>query len=286
MRKFKLKKLICLALVLVMLLSLSGCGLGSAITAAKAARAMSKLKSVSGELVLDLQLSAYGMEIPAKLSAPVDFVTEPFALQADTQLELMGQSVPAFRVFMEKDDAYLKLYLGTSTAALFGGTEVWTAQQTQLGDQKKLSVSTIMGAYTALSDSFSEAGLESVGDFNATRYDGVLSEKLVSRFFKGSGGLTVSGVKFTEEQLIDAFVDTSVSFWLDNDSHCLVKFQVELSRSTDMLFLGLISDALDMESEAGVDKAVLSFTVSDFDSVDKIIIPDEAKAALESGPPV
>lgn len=278
MKKSSIKNLLCLLLVLCMLLSLSGCGLGSAITAAKAARAMSKLESVSGELVLDLELSAYGMEIPAKLSAPVDFVTEPFALQSDTQLELMGSVIPAFKVLMEKDDTYLKLYLGVGTE----GAEAWSAQQTQLKSQKKLSVSTIMGVYSALSDCFHEAGSESVGDFTATRYDGVLSEKLVSRFFKGSGGLTVSGVKFTEEQLVAAFADTSVSFWLDSDSHCLVKFQVELSRSADMLLLGLVSDVLDMDAGAGVDKAILSFTVSEFDSVDEISIPDEAKAALES----
>ncbi len=278
MKQFNAKRLLCLLLVLVMLLSLSGCGLGSAITAAKAARAMSKLKSISGELLLDLELSAYGVEIPAKLSSPVDIVTEPFTMQADSQLELMGSSIPAFKAFMEKDGSYLKLYLGVGTA----GAELWTAQQTQLKSQKKLSVSTIMGVYAALSDSFAEAGLESVGDYKATRYNGILSEKLVSRFFKGSGGLTVSGVEFTEEQLIEAFADTPVSFWLDNDSYCLVKLQVELSRSADMLFLGLISDALGMELEAGVDKAVLSFTVSDFDSVEKIIIPDEALDALEN----
>ena len=282
MKKSLLKRLLCLALATVMLLSLSGCGLGSAITAAKAARAMSKLESVSGELKLDLELSAYGMEIPAALIAPLDFTVEPFALQADSRLELMGNSIPAFRIFMEKEESLLKLYLGTVTTSLLGSTEVWTAQQTQVKSQKKLSVSTIMGVYAALADSFSEKGTESVGSFTATRYDGVLSEKLVARFFKDSGGFTVSGVEFTEEQLIAAFADTPVSFWLDNDSYCLVKLQVDIGGSADMLLSGLISDAFAAEPDTGVDEAVLSFTVNSFDSVDAIIIPDEAKAALEN----
>ena len=61
-----------------------------------------------------------------------------------------------------------------------------------------------------------------------------------------------------------------------------VSFARTLLSGADMLLLGLVSDVLDMDAGAGVNKAVLSFTVSEFDSVDEISIPDEAKAALES----
>ena len=92
---------------------------------------------------------------------------------------------------------------------------------------------------------------------------------------------TVSGVKFSESELIDAFSDTPVSFWLDSDTHCIVKLEMDLSRSADILFLGILSQALGTELDAGIDKAVMSFTVSSFDTVDEIVIPQEAKDALE-----
>lgn len=276
------KRILCLLLVLCLLLSLSGCGIGSAITAAKVAKAVSKLQSVSGDMTLDLELSAYSMEIPAVLSSPVDFIMSPFALQADSQLEIAGKTVPVLKVLMEKDGKTMGIYLGATASTLLGSQEVWTASRVPLKSGSKLSAKTVLTLYMALSDSFSQTGTEAVGGYTASRYDGTLPEKLVSEFFKGSGGMTVYGVEFSEEQLIQAFSNTPVSFWLDSESFRPVKFEADLSRSADILFLGILSQLVNMELEAGINKAVLSFTVSDFDSVDEIVIPQEAKDALEN----
>ena len=280
-KKFGFKRLLCLLLALAMLMSLSACGLGSAITAAKVARAMSKLESVSGDMELELELSAYSLKIPATLSAPVDFIISPFALHADTQIEISGQSVPVLKIYAEKADKKLNLYLGATANSLLGSKEVWTASQSTLKDSPKFGVKTILAIYSALVDSFSEAGTEKLGRYNTVRYEGVLPEALVEKFFEGSGGMTVSDVKFSESELIDAFSDTPVSFWLDSDTHCIVKLEMDLSRSADILFLGILSQALGTELDAGIDKAVMSFTVSSFDTVDEIVIPQEAKDALE-----
>ena len=86
------------------------------------------------------------------------------------------------------------------------------------------------------------------------------------------GGLTLSGKALTVTSSQD---ETLASLGV-------VDVSAQTSGSADMLLSALISDAFAAEPDTGVNEAVLSFTVNSFDSVDAIVIPDEAKAALES----
>jgi len=282
-----IKKLVCLVMVLAMLLVLTGCGLGAAITAAKTARAMSKIESFSAELTVDLECTALGVAVPAVLTAPVNCTVGPFMLEADSEIEMSGTSLPLLKIYMEKDGSLLNLYLGSDAGASLGIPTIWTAQQTKLSGDVKLDVKTVMGIYMALSDSFEAAGTETVGSFTAQRYDGTLPRALVSKLFEGSGGMSFGNVTVSEDELIDALSDTAVSFWLDTDSSRLVKLEADLSGFADKLSLGMISQ-LPVDVELSIEKAVVSFTMEDFDCVDNIVIPEDAKAALESKsePPV
>lgn len=272
------KRLLCLLLVLCMLPVLSGCGLGTALTAAKTARAMSKLESFEGELSAELQADIMGVSTPLELSVPVKCVISPLQFEASLDFELLGLPF-SFRFLGEKEDDILTMYLGMDASGLSEQAVMWSASQSAVKGGAKLDVKTVMGAYLALSDCFEEKGTETLAGFECTLYEGVLTRKVVEKFFEGSGGFNSGNVSLTEAELIDALSDTPVSFWLEKAGSRVIGLRADLSDLAALIAEEALKDSLPVS--LGVSEAVFSFTFTDFDCVDEIVIPDEARAALE-----
>lgn len=265
-----LKRLLCAVLVLALALSLSGCSFSSALTAMKSVKAVSKLESFSCDISLDTEVTDYGL--PVSASASLKCIREPVQLEMQSSVSLADSSVP-----------YISLYLQSEPVPrlIMGLAGAWDVQELKEAPEIKLDLAQTLGLCTKLADSFSEAGTEKVGSYTARRYDGSLTEDFVSLLMGDSDSeIDFGGTAVTTEQLHDALVGMNISLWIDEESFCPVKLQIDLGSFANDIVSGALSQLMG-GIEIGINKAFFTVEVTGLNNVNKIDIPAEALEAIK-----
>lgn len=280
--KTNIRKILCAVLVLVMLLSLSGCGVGSIFSITKTAKAMSKVESASVNISTDIDVEMLGTELPLSGSADVDFTVDPF--RAEINLDLPEQldngsfDIPLYTEYIDGKQA---VYYG----AKLNDTVIWTANTTELEipeGELKLDFKTALGMYIKLSDGFEKVGTEKYGSFDSTHYRGTIPEKVINEIVAQNGeGLTIGEVKLSTEDLAKMFGDMTIDFWIDNDSARIVGLSMDMTKATETA-LELVSGDIPTAQLLSIKKWTISISFTDFNHIDVIEIPEEARAALKS----
>ena len=279
----KMKKAAAFFLAAAMLLSLSACG-SFETKMAKAASKMEKLNSyhMSMSMPMSMSMSILGQDVNMDMDMgwELDIRKEPMAAGGTMTVSVLGvsQELP---FYMEKVGEEYKTYINTGDG--------WTAKTVSAGKQPfQLNALGSLALLAKVGKSFSQIGTETVSGSEATRFDGVIEGELVAGALEMSGALSALtealGTELSTEELAN-LDGIPTSIWIDNKSGMLVRYDMDMAEVVRSLSAGLIDGLMEeyglgnMDVDLSISSLKTSVLLSDFDRIDEIVIPDEARAA-------
>ncbi|MBE6035507.1 MAG: hypothetical protein E7222_12525 [Clostridiales bacterium] len=279
-----LKKLTALGLTVVITAGLAACGGGGSSAKDVMKTAQDKLKdvkSLSYDMVMDMDFSAGEQTIESDTTAKIDYTTDPLAMKINMAMDMGAQGSADITMYAEKlDDKYM-MYM------TMDGVN-W-AKQT-LGDASELeqyNAQNSMELYLNGIENFKEAGTEKINGSDATRYDGVISQDAMGDVMASSGAadkFTQYGLTETQiEELYKDLGDLPASVWIDNESSLPVKYEMDMTGVMQQMFTKVVeSSNQNLPSDFKVDKMFITMTLTNFNNVDKITVPDAARNGQEA----
>lgn len=285
--KYSAKKLLAVLLALALVLGLCACGgpktpaKTPAEVMAKAGENLAKAGSMTFDMAMEISMSAGGETVDMTMTMNGETTTEPVAVHAGMDIDMGALGAMAVELYAEQDDSTVTTYIGMD----LGGSMTWMKEETALDEATAaLDAKGDMGSSLALAANLKEAGTETVGGVEATRYDGVITKENLQQMLENNGmldelGDTLDLKKSLEDaaENTEALSDVPISIWIDREAMLPVKYEMDMTEMMQKL-MTQISMAASMEYPA-VSRMKLSMTIGGIDTVDAITIPDEARNA-------
>lgn len=275
------KKLGIAALALTATISLTACTGQSAEDIMKTAQEkLNEIKSMSYEMKMDMDMAAEGETLKMTMTGNADCIVEPMAMQMDMTMD-MGElgSMPMKMYAQDKDGSYV-IYSGMDVGT---GTMTWTSQTLgSMEDLMQYDAQASMDLYISSADSFKENGTESINGAETVRYDGIISQEAMNEVMTASGVMkqfSALGMDTSEiTEMLANLGDLPISIWVEKESGLPVQYTMDMTTMMQtMMEKALASEAAEGEdTTVTVNKVLISMTMSNFNGVEKIVIPEEA----------
>lgn len=264
-------------MILSLMVGFAACGGGdgkdNAATIEAAREKMDQIESVHYEMTMELGMSAAGESFNVNTAQIADYIIDPMTMKMDMNMDLgMLGGMDMQMYATEKDGAYC-LYTGIDDGT---GNVAWSGQTMDLSELKQYDAAETMKLYLNSGADFKEAGTETINGEKATRYDGVVKGDDIESVLNASGVLD----QLTEMQLITSDVasmlsdigDLPLSIWVSDDSSLPVRYEMDMA---EMMQTMMDNMAEETGETITIDKASIAMTLSNFNSVEDIVIPDE-----------
>lgn len=268
-----MKKTLAMVLAVLMIIGLSACGsFESAMV--KAAKEMEKVESAHTDMTMDMTMgvSAGGSsaDMNMKISMSVDSINEPMQSKAETTTEFLGMSIP-MQLYIEQEGETYNIYASTDSGL------TWQVQAgVTKAEVSQYEFIDSVGFYLECADTFEKAGEEDVNGAKATRYDGVISGDNVKKALEMSGSAEQISALLGEEGEIGDVGELPLSIWLDKKSGLPVRYDMDMTAVMQSMVSSMpMEEGMTME----ISSVTFSVTMSNFNGVSEIVIPDEAKSA-------
>lgn len=281
-----LKKLVALGMAMVLTAGLAACGGsgdgGSAEDVMKKAQdEMSKVKSMSYDMVMDMNMTMGDQKVETSTNGKIDFIADPLAMKMDMTMDMGAQGSYEMNMYAEKAGDEYVMYM------TMDGTNWMKQTLADAAELEQYNAQDSMGLYLEGIENFKEAGTEKVNGSDATRYDGVISKDAMNDVMASSGAadqFAQLGISAAQaEEMYKDLGELPVSLWIDKESSLPVKYEMDMT--------GIMQKLMDKMMEAvgeqaaglsiSVDKMFISMTLSNFNKVEEIKVPDAAKNAQE-----
>ncbi len=270
------------ALALLLVLGLSACGgndAGEAIV--KAQEAMADVQSMTYQTVMEMDLSAEGSSVSMSVSADVSAIVDPLALEMAMSLDMGELGTLDYTSYMVSGDDALTMY----SCLDMGDGPTWIREDvTDMTSLSQYDAKASLDLYLKSAQSFREVGAETVGDYEAVRYDGVIKGDDLDEVLETSGvleQLSNLGIEESADLLTD-IGDLPISIWIDQATSFPVKYEMDMSALMQTM-LGKMAETDESVSGVTVDKLIVSMVVTGVDCVDEIVVPEEALTATSEG---
>lgn len=282
----KMKVLVAASLALVLTVGLAACGGGGASSDGDimktAQKELEKVKSMNCDMVMDMNMSVAGQTMETSTTGKISMMSEPMLMQMDMTMDGGAQGKYDMVMYAEQKDKDYVMYMSADN-----GTTWMKQTMTDVADLSQYDAQASMDMYLGSSEGFKEGATEKVNGSDAVRYDGVISKDAMNEVMASSGAEDqLSSLGITEEQAAEMYKDLGelpISVWIDKESSLPVKYEMDMTAVMQKL-MGNMMEAMG-EAAAGVefkvDKMLISMTMSDFNKVSEIKIPDAAKNAQE-----
>ena len=270
------------ALALLLVLGLSACGGNDASEAiVKAQEAMADVQSMTYQTVMEMDLSADGDSVSMSVSADVSAIVDPLALEMAMSLDMGELGTLDYTSYMVSGDDALTMY----SCLDMGDGPTWIREDvTDMTSLSQYDAKASLDLYLKSAQSFREAGSETVGDYEAVRYDGVIKGDDLDEVLETSGvleQLSNLGIEESADLLTD-IGDLPISIWIDQATSFPVKYEMDMSALMQTM-LGKMAETDESVSGVTVDKLIVSMVVTGVDCVDEIVVPEEALTATAEG---
>ena len=285
----KMNRFLALAMALVLLLALCACGEGGTRSVStpdfetrmrQAQENMSKLESMHMEMSMDvtMELSVLGQTQPMDMRVyyTMDTQNEPARTKLVITTSSMGQSQEQVMYTDESGMIYMQLD-GRS----------WQRQSAQGNSQaNEMQPDQMLQLFLNSAGSFRETGSETINGSKATVYSGVLGGDYVKQVLETTGlGSTLGEALGTGDagNLFDNLGEIPMTIAIDDASGLVVRYTLDMAQVMENLMKNLFNSMLTsqglngVEIEIKVSNCMATATLSQFNSVPEIVIPDEAK---------
>ena len=292
----RLKKLAAILLCLAMLLALTACG-SFEQRVVRAASKMEKLQSyhADSEMTVGMSISLMGqsMDMDVKLNCASDVNKDLKQVYSVMNTELMGETVEILSyVFAGEEEGSLDGYISTDAGETWQHSTMTADELNDVTDAFSAKWPTEFLAESA--KSFAETGKETVNGSQATRFDGVLEGEAVGQAVQSSGVLdSFSGTLPFDLSVVFENLNGSipVSIWVDDKSGMVVRCDMDMTEVFASVWdtmlaqlmaseeLGDIGDLTQLGMEMELREMLMSITLSEFNAVGEITLPEAARAA-------
>lgn len=245
-----------------------------------AQEALNQVTSMRYDMNMDMTLSASGQTMESNTSGVIAYNAEPLTMEMKMTMDMGEQGQLDMVMYAGQEDDNLVLYMsdgtnwGKQTLADAAQLEQYNAQDS-------------MGIYLENIDSFQEVGTEQVNGSDAAKYEGVIANDALNEVMAASGmeeQLAQYGLTGEEAAAIyQDLGDLPVAIWIDKESNLPVKYEMDMTAMMQNIMTKLFEnmDIAAEDMDFTVDNMFISMTLYDFNNVDEIEIPEEAKAAPE-----
>lgn len=267
-----------LALAALCALALPACGQESFESAmARAIREMQDVESMhvdmSADIDMSLSLEGESLELPLAMDMSMDSYTEPLLAHADMDMSLLGQDF-SVEYYIEQGGEGLSAYASADGA-------IWAPMELDEASLGQFSAADSVAFYLRCASAFEKVGEEEVRGATASRYDGEIPADMLSEAIERSGAYDMFESLGVSGESTDGLTSgMGLSIYLDNETGLPVRYVIDMTdlmremMDTTLSAVGA-GDAMSWE----VGEASVSVTLSDFNGIDAIEIPDYARGA-------
>ena len=285
----KMKKLLALMLAAVMALSLAACNNSFEAKLAKAVKKANDVKSMHMDMdmniAMSLSLMGESLDMDMSMEMGMDFQKEPMLAKMEAAISMMGMTKTILSYIERNGDGYT-MYMSEDGS-------FWIKEDVD-ADEVPSQVDGMgveqLQLFLDCAKNFQEVGEETVNGSTATRYDGVIDGAYVAQAMEMTGALDMLDESLGAGLDIDGMEDLGgipTSLWIDKKSGMIVRYDMDMTEIMGALTEGMM-DAIMKEAGLGdfglsfsleISDVTVSATLSNFDQVGEIVIPDAAKAA-------
>ena len=270
-------RILAAAIALLLAISLSACGDSFESAMARALSEMQDVESLHMDMVmsLDMSLSAEGqtLDMPISMDMSMDTINEPLTAHATMNMNVMQQPV-GVEYYLEQSGENYQMYANMDG----GGWESMSMDETELG---QFSAVDGVEFYLQCASAFEKVGEEEVRGATASRYDGEIPADMLAEALERSGAYSmVEGLGVSEDSTEGLTSGMGLSIYLDNETGLPVRYDIDMTdlmREMMEATLAAVGAGDAMSWEIG--EASVSVTLSEFNGIDAIEIPDDARGA-------
>ena len=247
----------------------------------KAMENTASIKSASYSIGMDMAMSSEGTDFNIATTGNIKMTTDPMEYEMTLDMD-MGEEIGSMTTtsYLINKDGEQVLYTGMA----YGGETYWSKQyDATLDSFEQYNAMENIEMYLENAESFKENGTDDINGTEAVRYDGTITgESLESAINSTLGdlGTSIDGTDLSASELFNGIGDLTLSVWIDKETLTVRKYEMDMSEIMSKLFENMSAED---ESLAGIDvsKVLLSMTVSSYDDIDSITVPDDVKSAAE-----
>lgn len=254
-----------------LLLAISGCELTADVMEACLANT-NAAKSISFETDATMSMSVMGQPIVVKMQGEGNSTAEPMRLsmshkQQSGAITVEGQS------YAELLDGEYVQYTG------FNGQ--WIKQTLPAGTVFQ-NPQEAMQIYLEGISSYQKEGAETVAGVQTSKYSAVIGSDALERVLQASGAvdqLTQLGMDTQQAAgLYTGLGDLPVTLWVDEAAMRAVKIEMNLTNILSSVMQKMIEEQEEaMSAEMSVNEFIMSMTITGYDTVESVEIPDEVR---------
>lgn len=283
----KLKMIAAVALSVVLTVGLAACGgggggdsTGDAMAAAQ--KALEDVKSMNYDMTMNMDMAAGEQAIQSVTKGKIAIISDPLQMQMDMTMDMGAMGSSAVKMYAEQKDKDYVMYMSTDN-----GTSWMKSTVTDMTSLEQYDAKASMDMYLGSVEGFKEAGTEKINGSEATKYEGVISKDAMNDVMSASGAADqFASLGISAEQAAEMYKDLGeipVTIWIDKESALPVKYDMDMTA----VMQSLMSKMMEAMGDAAqgmkleVSKMTMEMTLSDFNKVNEIKIPDAAKNAPE-----
>ncbi len=236
---------------------------------AAAAKKLSEVQS----LRMDMKVIAMGIPL---LTCRMDLTEDPFLARMDIALSAMGEQM-ALQLYAAADGDAATLYVSPD------GGETWEKQTSPTMGQLPQAPAETLGLFIDMDElELAFTGVEEIDGRPALVYTGDVDGEALKDFLYGTGIVgalgSALGIEVPEQSLLD-LGDAEVTFAFDEESGLPLRYTVDMTEVVTNLLTTLLGESLGgegLDMSMNIPAILLDITLSQFDAIDPIEIPEAA----------
>lgn len=281
----KVRKIFVAAAAAVMTFSAAGCGGGGSVMETAAVEelltlsqeTMATVESMAAEITMEMDMAMGEEAIETTTVANILTKQDPMQMQMDMYVVMEdGSEAQQMMMYAEEAEGKLRTYMYSA--------DTWYAQTMEIGDLGQYDAEASMELYLNNIESFAATAEEDINGTKTTRIEGIIARDAMEEAIQNSGVAdSAASLGVTEEQMQKMYADMGdlpIVLWIDAEGYVL-KYEMDMTEMMQKIMdtaMGAVGET-ETEPSVSITKTSISMICSDFNNVEEIVIPAEAKSA-------
>ena len=284
-KTMKFRKIFVAAAAAVMTFSAAGCGGGGSVMETAAVEelltlsqeTMATVESMAAEITMEMDMAMGEEAIETTTVANILTKQDPMQMQMDMYVVMEdGSEAQQMMMYAEEAEGKLRTYMYSA--------DTWYAQTMEIGDLGQYDAEASMELYLNNIESFAATAEEDINGTKTTRIEGIIARDAMEEAIQNSGVAdSAASLGVTEEQMQEMYADMGdlpIVLWIDAEGYVL-KYEMDMTEMMQKIMdtaMGAVGET-ETEPSVSITKTSISMICSDFNNVEEIVIPAEAKSA-------
>ncbi len=238
-----------------------------------------EVDSMCCNLVLTMTIGLDDESIAMTSTGDIDYVLDPMVMRQDMTVDMGDYGTTHVLSYAAEENGMYVTYSGVAT----GEDEYYWVKQTtaDMDAIAQYDAKANMEEYLDIADNFRIVGRETVNGRDAWHIAGVFTGDDLSQVLESSGVLSSINIDAdTATLLVDNMGDLPIDIWITADDCLPVKYEMDLTDLVQKLVAAVLVEDPGQEL-VNISQMHLSMTVTEINTLDEIVIPEEALAATE-----